>query len=221
MRAEWLTAFRPPCSAAVCWRAVLFVDSIADRLFLGLPGFGPFGGTVLSGKKLTRARTAVLNYIQQLVTFLSTHFRRGPHDQGERRFGKVARRTRSSAEAPIIFRIVAFTVEMMFDGLSVAAAHIIALDPAFGPAVCNENSDSGVPAMKPPTRAQTRAHPAVLAESWTNPDPETISTHRRGRAHSERGDPGTSGSIAGNLIRCLDRLGAGEQTASVESRSIP
>jgi hypothetical protein len=119
--------------------AALFVDLIADGLLLGLPGLGPFGGMVSSGKEFTRAPMAVVNSFSSLSRSSALIFDEAQTTTARAALARSRGGNISSAKAATILCIVAFTVEIMMAS-QLRQAHII----AYGALVstCEEQSAS-------------------------------------------------------------------------------
>jgi hypothetical protein len=107
--------------------AALLFDLTADCLLLGLLGLGPFGGMVASGNALTRSRIAIPSPVNSLSRSSALIFDEAQTITANAALARSRGGNRSSAKAPTILCIVAFTVEIMPNSLSVAASHIIAL----------------------------------------------------------------------------------------------
>src|SRR5262249_54753278 len=133
--------------------AALFVDLAADCLLLGLLGLGPFGGMVPSGKELTRSRMAVLNPFNSLSRSSALIFDEAQTITANAALARSRGGNRSSAKAPTILCIVAFTVESMPDSLSVAAGPHHNIGRAFDPALYdNLSTGSGQNKRQPRKR---------------------------------------------------------------------
>jgi hypothetical protein len=115
--------------------AALLVDLTADCLLLGLLELGPFGGMVPSGKELTRSRMAILNPFSSLSRSSALIFDEAQTITANAALARSRGGNRSSARAPTILCIVAFTVETIPDSLSVAAGPHHSIDRASGPAL--------------------------------------------------------------------------------------
>ena len=101
--------------------ASLLVDLTADCLLLGLLELRRFGGMVPSGKELTRSRMAILNPFNSLSRSSALIFDEAQTITANAALARSRGGNRSSAMAPTTLRIVAFTVEIIPDSLSVAA----------------------------------------------------------------------------------------------------
>src|SRR6516225_4282787 len=87
-----------------------------DCLLFGLLGLEPFGGMVPSGKELTRSRMAILNPFNSLSRSSALIFDEAQTITANAALARSRGGNRSSAMACI----VAFTVEIIPDNLSVA-----------------------------------------------------------------------------------------------------
>ena len=99
----------------------LVADATEDCLPLGLLGLRPFGGMVPSGKELTRSRMAILNPFNSLLRSSALIFDEAQTITANAALARSRGGNRSSAMAPITLCIVAFTVEIIPDNLSVVA----------------------------------------------------------------------------------------------------
>jgi len=115
--------------------AALLVDLTADCLLLGLIGLGPFGGMVPSGKDLTRSRMAIRKPFNSLSRSSAFIFDEAQTITANAALARSHGGNRSSAKAPTILCIVAFTVEIIPDSLSVATNPDHSITRAFGPAL--------------------------------------------------------------------------------------
>src|SRR5262249_26399768 len=87
---------------------------------------------VPSGKELTRSRMAILNPFNSLSRSSALIFDEAQTITANAALARSRGGNRSSAKAPTILCIVAFTVESMPDSLSVAAGPHHSIGPAFG-----------------------------------------------------------------------------------------
>src|SRR6516225_6633394 len=98
----------------------LVADAAEDCLPLGLLGLRPFGGMVPSGKELTRSRMAILKPFNRLSRSSTLIFDEAQTITANAALARSSGGNRSLVMAPTTLCIVAFTVDIIPDSLSVA-----------------------------------------------------------------------------------------------------
>ena len=99
--------------------AALLLDLTADCLLFGLLWLEPFDGMVPSGKELTRSRMAILNPFNSLSRSSALIFDEAQAITANAALARSRGGNRSLLMAPTTLCIVAFTVEIIPDSLSV------------------------------------------------------------------------------------------------------